>query len=485
MARIYSVSHVPPEVNAYGMAKYSRSSAPMRDSLLELSQQKAEQFLNTFYFAYGHASIADLAHVALAIEDISLLAAMDVVDEALWDGQERSTRYQSFDKAAYYQPIGAPDLYHQLNQDLYAHYRAFSPIVGDAYKGRYPMPEGMSAGTYGRTMRARAFDVARYFLPLSTLTSVGQVTNARVLEQQIARLMASPFEELRDIAAQMKVCVTQEQPFDLVVERLRRAQVDIPEAILQELQTGPVLPTLVKYTEPAQYASALRAAMQPIALELLANIPSQATEMVEVFEVPDTTIETVSHLLYQESHLPFEQILQVVQGLAAPVKREILEMALALRGPHDGWPAAFRHAPLLFDVTIDVGAFRDLNRHRRLFKTTQDLNGSMGYDVPEPIINFDMTASYHQAMTSHYEKIQALPTDLQPYVFPLAHRRRVLLAMDWAEAAYLIEQRSKSAGHFSYRRTAAAMYTKLLEMDPVLAQHIRVTPYHDFDPLER
>ncbi len=86
------------------MAKYSRSALSMKESLAELNEQQAEKFLNTFYFQYGHRSIADLAHVAMAIERLSLLAATVVVDETRWDGQERSTRYQDFRKSGHYTP---------------------------------------------------------------------------------------------------------------------------------------------------------------------------------------------------------------------------------------------------------------------------------------------------------------------------------------------------------------------------------------------
>src|SRR5215213_1906490 len=95
---------VPPEIQAYAMAKYSRSAQSMLESIGELSTQRAEQFLNTFYFQYGHRSIADLAHLVLAVEDVSILAAVRVVDEPLWDGQERSTRYQPFKKTGYFTP---------------------------------------------------------------------------------------------------------------------------------------------------------------------------------------------------------------------------------------------------------------------------------------------------------------------------------------------------------------------------------------------
>src|SRR6516165_6402582 len=103
-SEVYAVFGAEPEVQAYAMAKYSRSALSMKDSLREISRQKAEKFLNTFYFQYGHRSIADLAHIALAVEKLSILAAIAVADEQRWDGQERSTRYQDFKKSGYHVP---------------------------------------------------------------------------------------------------------------------------------------------------------------------------------------------------------------------------------------------------------------------------------------------------------------------------------------------------------------------------------------------
>src|SRR5437762_4438403 len=101
---VFAVHGIEPEVQAYAMAKYSRSALSMKESLKEINEQKAEQFLNTFYFQYGHRSIADLAHIAFAIERLSILAAIDLVDEQRWDGQERSTRHQNFKTSGYYTP---------------------------------------------------------------------------------------------------------------------------------------------------------------------------------------------------------------------------------------------------------------------------------------------------------------------------------------------------------------------------------------------
>src|SRR5438105_9298938 len=102
--RVYSVTGVPPEIQAYALAKYSRSNQGMLESIGELSQQRAKEFLETFYFQYGHRSIADLAHLVFGLEQISILAAIAVVDEQVWDGQERSTRYQPFRKTCWHLP---------------------------------------------------------------------------------------------------------------------------------------------------------------------------------------------------------------------------------------------------------------------------------------------------------------------------------------------------------------------------------------------
>src|ERR1700746_4007355 len=121
---VFAVFGVEPEIQAYAMAKYSRSALSMKESLREISTQKAEKFLNTFYFQYGHRSIADLAHIALAVERLSILAAIEVADEQRWDGQERSTRYQDFKKSGYYTPdfgdSAARPLYRQNIDQLFA-----------------------------------------------------------------------------------------------------------------------------------------------------------------------------------------------------------------------------------------------------------------------------------------------------------------------------------------------------------------------------
>ena len=93
--RVLTLSPMPPEKCAFALARYSRSPDSIRDSLDWVRTHDSTKFLESFYFQYGHASIADLGHVVLCFEGISELAATEIEDEQLWDGQARSSRSAS------------------------------------------------------------------------------------------------------------------------------------------------------------------------------------------------------------------------------------------------------------------------------------------------------------------------------------------------------------------------------------------------------
>ena len=145
---VIAIHGADPEILAFAMAKYSRSALSMRDSLAEISAQRAEQFLNTFYFQYGHRSIADLAHIAFAVERLSLLAAIVLVDETRWDGQERSTRYQNFLESGFYYPDFAGDTHSR--GALRAHHR----LATRRLQAHHASPSSISFAATSRALMA-------------------------------------------------------------------------------------------------------------------------------------------------------------------------------------------------------------------------------------------------------------------------------------------------------------------------------------------
>ncbi len=491
---VYAIHGADPEVLAYGMAKYSRSALSLRESLAELNEQKAEKFLNTFYFQYGHRSIADLAHLAFAIEKLSILAATIVVDEPRWDGQERSTRYQDFQKSGYFVPdfgddTAARELYRNTIDFLFAEYRDFSEDLFRYLRELTPRPEEMKQEAYERTLKARAFDLSRYLLPLATNTSLGQIVSARTLENQVSRLLSDGHAEVRRIGELLKKAA-RDAAYDVnrpkaeaLLEQIQQSSVDIAERVQEVfLRDVHVAPTLMKYAEPSAYEEQSRRELSQAAAELLGSLPLADAPLVDLLEDESLEVEIATTLLYQYSHHSYRQTREVVQAMTAAQRAEIIDLGVRHRGRHDEVARTFCSGQKFrFDILMDVGGFRDMHRHRRCVQILQEYTTIHGYDQPDDIKNAGLGQRYETAMSRARDAVSQLSArnvaggnEQSQYVMPLAYRKRALFKMDFAEALYISELRTGPAGHFSYRNVAYAMYEAVARRYPELAKYFRV-----------
>lgn len=509
---VYAVHGADPEVLAYAMAKYSRSALSMKESLSELNAQRAEQFLNTFYFQYGHRSIADLAHIALAVEKLSLLAAIAVVDEQRWDGQERSTRYQDFRKSGWFTPTFAGNdearqLYTGTVQELFRSYEEVSQGAVQLLRSQVEKPGEMKQEAYERTLRARAFDGARYLLPLAANTSLGQIVNARTLETQISRLLSHTHAELRQIGEKLRHAAVspswsvQRQALEALRSDIAAADPELGDrAAALLLREVPVAPTLVKYAQPSDYQVKTRAALEEAAKDLMDGDEIEQAPLVVLIEPSPNAgkewveIEILTTLLYGACHYPYRQIRERVCALSKSRRDELLLLGTEHRGRHDELSRAFSSGySFCFDILMDIGGFRDMHRHRRCVQTMQSFTSLHGYEVPELLANSSLRGPYEQAVRSAHRAFNNLsraeipePTATAQYVLPLGTRCRSLFKMDFAEALYIAELRSAPQGHISYRRVAWAMYEEIAKRHPALAKTFRVTDVNvPTDPLQR
>ncbi len=493
---VFAVHGADPEVLAYAMAKYSRSSLSMKESLREISSQRAEQFLNTFYFQYGHRSIADLAHVAFAVERLSLLAAIVLVDEQRWDGQERSTRYQNFRKSGWYMPDFGADTasatrYRETVEQLFAAYHSVFEAVFASLKGQVAKPEEMKPETWERTLKARAFDVARYLLPLATNTSLGQIVNARTLETQISRLLSNPVAEVRQLGVRLQSAASG-AAWNVYGEELSALQREIAALdpalgeraaalLVREVKTAP---TLVKYAAPSDYQTRTRLELRQAAAELLKGEPVEAAPLVDLVDDADSLeIDLATTLLYSQCHYPYRQIRRHVAALTEAGRNEIVAVGVRHRGSHDELLREFAAGQALrFDILMDIGGFRDMHRHRRCVQVLQGFTSAHGYAIPEGVPEAGVQPLYEEATRSAHAAYAALAAGSGPeaaesaqYVLPLGTKNRTLFKMDFAEALYISELRSAPQGHFSYRRVAWEMYRAVERKHPALAPYFRVT----------
>ena len=505
---VYAIHGAEPEVLAYAMAKYSRSSLTLRESLAEISTQRAEQFLNTFYFQYGHRSIADLAHVPMAVERLSLLAAIALVDETRWDGQERSTRYQNFQRSGWYTPVLSDAGRAEFNASvtsLFGAYEQLSNGMTDKLRETLARPEETKPEVYERTLRARAFDVARYLLPLATNTSLGQIVNARTLETQVSRLLSSPLAEVRDLGTKLREAA-RNPAWDLQRERLEELAgegyadpdaVSLMSKLLPEVRTAP---TLVKYAEPNAYLQNSCTELDQAARELMGDAPIYPAPLVDLLDDDeDLEVEIATSLLYPHCHYSYRQLRGAVGALPEARRNELIALGARHRGPHDELLRGFKSGDgFRFDVLMDIGGFRDMHRHRRCTQLIQQFNALHGYEEPvcpgQPTLaEAGLDGLYHQAMTEAHAAYERVRVSGEPeaaesarYLLPLGTRCRAMFKMDFAEALYIAELRSGIAGHYSYRLVAWEMYRAMAIRHPALGALFRIKDVHEpVDLLQR
>ena len=464
---------MPPEKSAYALARYSRSPDSIRDSIEWVRTHDSAKFLESFYFQYGHASIADLGHVVLCFEGVSELAATEIEDEQLWDGQARSSRYQDFSRSGFVTPPGLSEndaaAYGAAANRLLAAYHQIHKRLCEHLSERLPRPEEMKVEVYQRNIAARAFDVARYVLFFGIPTGVGQVTSIRTLERQIRRLKASEYPEVREIA-----------------DEIAAACAAPPECVWDASSAAePPAPTLARHVDPDEHAAQARHDLECWARQNLPPSTNGTSEMVDLLRPADTHADIAATLLYPVTDRPFRELFEMARDWSAARRNEVIDTALRSRTRRDELLRGFRGGLYAFDIVMDIGAYRDLHRHRRCQQFRQAYAGRLGYDTPDALIEAGSREMYDAVMGETLAAMSHLPGSASHYLLPFGARSRFLFKMDFAEAEYISRLRSGVKGHFSYRRVAWEMKCKMEQLEPELARLIDATPPWVEDPLKR
>ncbi len=463
--RVIALAPLPPEKCAYALARYSRSPDSISQSLEWVRSHDSRRFLESFYFQYGHASIADLGHLVLCFEGISELAAIEIEDEQLWDGQARSSRYQDFSKSGFVVPPEFDEAqaaaYRSAGEGLIRAYREIHERVNAYFHEKLPRPPEMKPEAYERNLAARAFDVARYLLFLGIPTGVGQVTSIRTLERQISRWKASEFAELRALGAEAAQACTEPPACSLD-----------PAAPAE-----PIAPTLAKYVDADAYLIETREDLKRwVAGNLPPAAPSATPAAVDLLKPSDAVADTVATLLYPVTNRSYRELYEMAVGWNEARRREVLELAVRSRRRADELPRAFRNAVYAFDIVMDIGAYRDLHRHRRCQQFRQAFTGDLGFETPEAIRAAGVSETYESALNAALQVVRGLPQPAAQYLLPFAARSRFLFKMDFAEAEYIARLRTGVKGHFSYRRIGWEMKQAMERAEPELARLIEATP---------
>lgn len=479
---IFATKNFHPEVWALMQGRYSRGRDGLREGFLKLlkedmdnykmlveeidrtsggkatkhATEKAIKFMEKWVLGYGHSSIAEGAVVGLCLEDVSILATKVIEDNRLSSFCEKSTRYVSFDKDSFYidEKLRDSEFYDEIKElldYLFGVYIELHEPVLDYVKSVSPLKDGVNVSAWERACASRRFDAIRYLLPTCTKTSLGWTVNARELSHGITKMLSHPLVEL-----------------NLIGDKLKK-------------EASKVLPSLLKFTKKNDYFVKTEENMDLVSRRFI-NF-NQKTDFVglddkvKLVKSPsDAEERIISAILYRYSHVSYDKIFEKVRLMSQKEKEGILDEYLREMGDFDYPLRELEHSDFSFDIIIDYGAYRDLQRHRICTQTKQLLGSDLGYDIPSDIINSgeEVLSKYNDAMKKAkdlYERVKKkFPIEAQ-YLLPLGFRTRYLVTMNLRELFHLIKLRTTPMAHESYRKIAYKIYEVLKKEHPLLVKY--------------
>ena len=495
---------LPQEVAGALFSRYSRSTKSLRRTFLDeflgdpelalkgllggqvpVSEQsdavkKARAFYDRVLVGYGDDSVAQLGGAHIACEGISNVSVKILEDARLGLAPlEKSTRYVRFnqkDENGNYLFFQEPKImasshratYLEVMNLLFETYsRQIDPMTEFVKKSlpieevelRHPQTGGRlsyqeakrderlkkwAETAYRSTVRAHTCDVLRSYLPAATLTNAGFFGDGQAFEYMLTKLFSHELTEAKELATAMN----------------------------RELND--LIPSFVKRARLSEYIRDTYSATRSLTAQLVSKPPARSTKPVVLVDHDRKAEEKIiAAILYPHARHPLDQLRKLVEGMPQAKRRKILNEYLKRRRHRRDKPGrALEQVYYTFDILGNLGAYRDLQRHRILTQDRQDFTTVHGYDTPAEIEEAGFRSEFDRCMEKAsllYQQIhRELPQEAQ-YVVPFAYKIRWTMKMNLREAVHIGELRTTPQGHPDYRFIVQEMWRKINDVHPTLA----------------
>lgn len=476
---IFALTNLPEVVKGALFSRYSRSPDSIKDILakefLDEGEGKAEAFYDRVLGAYGDDSVAELGGAHIACENISDLLAQEIANSRIGISiLQKSTRYVKYgaDGATpYFIPSDidnhpmARSIYIKATDLLFDTYHALLPRTIAALKFKHPQGD-TPIGAYDRSLNAKALDLLRGLLPVGTKTNLGLYGNGRAYEYLLVKLNASELPEAQAIASQMKIALD-----GVIAPFVKRADEPRGRAYSEYLKrsrsgTKANTPRYLKHRDSNAFIFGEHLGW--------ANSVHLSAWDTNAFE------SIIEAIFYADSNASISDIVEWVGGMDDDEKQQILDSYCSNRSSRHQRPGrALELAEYTFEITADIGIYRDLHRHRLCTEIPQGLGVDLGYETPDELnsLGQDLTVDYQDAIESvkqAYRRLYELGfTATAKYLIPMAYRRRWLLKINLREIIHLCELRSQPSGHIGYRKIAWEIADTIINRQPMLASQFK------------
>jgi len=521
---------------ALGIEDFSRAAEHLR-SQVSAGEEQAEDFYRRVLSDYGDDSVGELGGAHLACQDISQIAA-----RALETGRvgiaylEKSSRYVPFDDKVngqyrYYRPrriMESPyasayvatmdtlfDAYARHLPILTAHVAEKNPIAniefenaltGDVLRYTDIRDEDMLKSAqfaYRQSVKARACDMLRCFLPLATLTNVGVWGNGRALEYMLVKLYADPLDEAQIIAHAAHHELNQVigpflkrandargKTYQAFLRDMSARQRELARTFLPRHASASVISSEATLAPPARAGGNLVPTSARFLGAQTAPRNDLDAKVALVGYDADAVDRVVAAILFPGSALPKTEIVARVRELSDTAKAQIVRAYVGARQNRRHKPGrAFEHTAYDFDLLLNIGEYRDLQRHRVVTSDRQMFTTAHGYEVNADVnavaeIRADYARGMEQAAAFYERLASEMPFEAQ-YGVPFGFRVRYNVRLNLREAYHWLELRSAPQGHPDYRHTSQEMFRAIQAAHPLLAEPMKFVDLTPDVPLGR
>ncbi len=412
--KIIIVDDVAPEANAMLQALYSRSPKSVTEHLEIVRTAGPEKFMASYYVGYGHKSIGDCGTTSIFVENVSMLVAKAVQDWALYNGQEASTRYLDMSKQEVLNPLGTKEG-KAIQDEWMRFYTHTLEALIPSLKTRFPIKDGDNEKVYEKAIRAKAFDIARGFLPAGATTYASWHTNLRQAADHLKEMRHHPLPEVRQTAGE----------------------------IMKSLQ--------------AKYSSSFLHKEYPLEEAYVAQ------SVAEFAYFDDSSIKKFTY----KNRLDIKGLTQHKKLLKnRPAKAEL----------HQRFR---QYGDVLFSFPLDFGSYRDLQRQRSAIQEMPLLSTKHGFhpwylEQLTPELRKEALA----VLKAQKARIAKLKTtkEIKQYYTAMGYMVTVKMSCSLPSAVYIAELRSADTVHPTLRVEAQKMGDVLSKIVPNLTMHHDTSP---------
>ncbi len=431
------------------------------------SHPRARSFYVKWLAQYGDDSIAQMAGSHLVFSGISQVAIKHFEDQRIGLAPiEKSTRYVNYSQKVngeylYYtdptlKELGLEEEYRQAMNGLFDTYTLLVPKLTEWLHKKFP-DEKLGV------VEKKAFDSIRGLLPTSSLSQVAFFGNGQAFEHMISRSMKHSLGEIRWLAE-----TAYEELSKITPSFLRRIKDEEKKEMVEEYQ---------RYL--AEKGKRVQSFVKPKSEQGAPVLFGSDPEVNLVEYDPEGELKVIAGMLYNapNSHRSWEETLRDVRRMEDEEKKKVIEAYLS--GRTQRWQKvgrAFENAYSRFEILINIGAWRDIHRHRMLSQQRQNFSCFQGYDVPPEITESGVESQFRSAIgrvEDVFSKIVKHDPDLAQYAVTLAHRLRFMQWENLRQSFWQIELRTIPEGHPDYRHLCQKKFLLLEKVYPLLAPYMK------------